>query len=57
MWEAFHALIEKPEGKLTIAPQSDPRDAVNPQRISPEDAFRDIPVDVDTAQQSDATQQ
>ena len=38
-WAAFNSLIEKPEGTLTIAPISDPRDPVAPLRKSPDQAF------------------
>lgn len=40
-WSAFKLLVDKPEGSLTIAPQSDPRDAVEVKPTTPADAFGD----------------
>ena len=42
MWEAFNAAIEKPPGKITIAPMDDPRDPVDPL-VTAEQAFGDLP--------------
>ena len=39
-WEAFGALVDRPKGKLTIAPRADPRDEVLPHgRSDPQTAF------------------
>ncbi len=40
-WSAFKLLVDKPEGSLTIAPQSDPRTAVEVKPTTPVDAFGD----------------
>lgn len=44
-WAAFQALIEKPEGALTLAPRSDPRPEVPPLRKSPDEIFADPPAE------------
>lgn len=42
-WDAFHALVNKPEGGLVIAPASDPREPVKP-KMTAQEAFGDTPV-------------
>jgi len=39
--EKLESLVIQPDGKLTMAPESDPRPAANSQRI--DDAFKDVP--------------